>query len=79
LLADLGLAGALPGPTFFRSFLGAAVVSGILAVVAARLTDTEFDLDRLGTEIQRLDGSETAADGGLERCDTGADRGEVRD
>jgi Na+/proline symporter len=64
LLADLGVAGALPSPSFFRSFLSAAAVSGLLAVAGARVTDAEFDLDRLETEVGRVD--DPAPDGGRE-------------
>jgi Na+/proline symporter len=62
LLADLGVAGALPDPTFFRSFLSALLVSGSLALLSGRLSPAGFELDSLETEIGRLD--DPAADGG---------------
>ena len=62
LLADLGVAGALPDPTFFRSFLSALLVSGSLALLSGRLSPAGFELDRLETEVGRLD--DPAADGG---------------
>jgi Na+/proline symporter len=62
LLADLGVAGALPDPTFFRSFLSALLVSGSLALLSGRLSPAGFELDSLETEIGRLD--DPATDGG---------------
>jgi Na+/proline symporter len=62
LLADLGVAGALPDPTFFRSFVGALLVSGSLALLSGRLSPAGFELDSLETEIGRLD--DPATDGG---------------
>jgi Na+/proline symporter len=75
VLADLGVAEPLPGPSFFRSFLSALVVSGVLAVVLARVSPAEFDLDRLDSEISLLD--EPVADGG-ERA-TATESGEVQE
>jgi len=65
LVADLGLASALPAPSFFGSFVTALVVSGGLAVVLARVSPAGFDLDRLDAEVGRLD--EPATDGGRNR------------
>ncbi|MFC7203293.1 sodium:proline symporter [Haloferax namakaokahaiae] len=42
-------------PLYLASFGGAFLVSMGLAVVAARLSSTEFELDRLSSEIRRLD------------------------
>ncbi len=51
-------AAGLPAPTFLRSFFGAAVVSGGLALATARIGDARFDLDALGAAVRRLDGGE---------------------
>ncbi|MFB6150580.1 MAG: sodium:proline symporter [Haloarculaceae archaeon] len=72
LLADLGVAGSLPAPSFFRSFLSAALVSGLLALVTARFGDADFDLDALDAQVRRLD--EPVADGGTVETDSGVDR-----
>ena len=50
-----GLASLLPAPDFLWSFVGAAGVSSLLTVVAYRLGDAGYDLDRLGRRIGRLD------------------------
>ncbi len=59
--------GLLPAadPLYLTSFGGAFLVSTGLTLVAARLSSTSFDLDRLGSEIRRLD--EPMADGGERR------------
>ncbi|MDY6818185.1 MAG: sodium:proline symporter [Halobacteriales archaeon] len=59
------IGGLLPAPSFLWSFLGATVVSGVLTVVFARVTVTQFDLNALDREIRRLD--EPATDGGNSR------------
>lgn len=53
----------LPTSSFLYSFFGAAIASGVVTLVAARVTDSQFDLDSLGHEIRGLD--EAAADGGV--------------
>ncbi|ELZ31636.1 Na+/proline symporter [Halogeometricum pallidum JCM 14848] len=55
--ADSLLGGLLPAPdpTYLLPFAGAFLVSSASAVVAARLSSSEFDLDRLSREIRRLD------------------------
>jgi len=55
LLTTLGLASLLPDPSFFGSFLSALAVSGVLALVLARTSPAGFDLERLDSEIGRLD------------------------
>jgi len=45
----------LPAPNFLFSFAGAALVSGGLTLVGARLTPGRFDLDELGRSVRRLD------------------------
>jgi Na+/proline symporter len=47
--------GLLPTPSFLVSFVGAATVSVVVTVAAARATSAEFDVDRLATEIRSLD------------------------
>lgn len=42
-------------PLYLASFAGAFLVSAGLALVAARRSRAEFDLDRLAAEIRRLD------------------------
>jgi len=59
----LPLAG-LPAASYFRSFFGAAAVSTVLTVAAARVGDERFDLDRLDVAIQRLDDEATDGSGG---------------
>ena len=49
-------------PTYLFPFAGAFLVSTGLTLLAARLSSTEFDFDRLSREIRRLDDS--MADGG---------------
>jgi SSS family solute:Na+ symporter len=68
---DSLLGGILPAPdpTFLLPFAGAFLVSTGLALLAARLTRAEFDLDRLSRDIGRLDDYEPAADGGTRRTD----------
>ncbi|WP_458209236.1 sodium:solute symporter family transporter [Haladaptatus sp. NG-SE-30] len=53
----------LPPPSFLWSFLGATVSSGVVALLAARISETRFDLDRLGREIRSLEQT-TVTDGG---------------
>jgi SSS family solute:Na+ symporter len=59
---------ALPAadPLYLTSFGGAFVVSTTLAVVAARVSPGEFDLDSLSRDVRRLDAS---TDGGREDGD----------
>ncbi|MFB6079918.1 MAG: sodium:proline symporter [Haloferacaceae archaeon] len=45
----------LPAASFLRSFVGAAAVSGGIAVGSARLAGRRFDLGRLDREIRSLD------------------------
>lgn len=54
---DSLLGGILPAadPTYLLPFAGAFLVSTGLTLIAARLSRTEFDLDRLSDEIRRLD------------------------
>ncbi|SDZ85963.1 Na+/proline symporter [Haloplanus vescus] len=47
--------GGLPTASYFVSFLGAAGVSTILALLTARLGGREYDLDRLGDGVRHLD------------------------
>ena len=54
----------LPTASFLFAFSGAALVSGGLALLAAQVTGSRYDLGRLGHEIGRLDEGEPAADGG---------------
>jgi len=68
MLADFGVAGLLPAPSFFRSFLSAFLVSSVLAVVLSRVSPAAFDLDRLDSEISRID--EPTTDGGTDRART---------
>jgi Na+/proline symporter len=56
VLAAAGLAGPLPPASFAGSFLGAAVVSGLGSLVAARLTPGRVDLATLGARVRALDG-----------------------
>ncbi len=58
---DSLLGGLLPAPdpTYLLPFAGAFLVSTVTALVAARVGDAEFDLDRLSTEIGRLDEGST--------------------
>jgi SSS family solute:Na+ symporter len=56
-----GIGPVLPTPSFLVSFTGAIAVSGGIAVIAARMTTTQFDLRTLGQEIRSLD--EPVADG----------------
>ena len=72
-LESLPLVGPrLPPADFLWAFLGAAGVSALVAVVSARLTDADFDLDRLSTAVRRFD--DRAVDGGVEeRVDDPAD------
>ena len=77
--------GALPAsdPLYLTSFGGAFLVSTGVALLAARLSSTEHDLDDLSREVGRL--AETAPDGGTTGCgarshsvgDADADREEV--
>lgn len=55
---------ALPAadPLYLTSFAGAFLVSTALALVAARVTDADVDLDGLAGKVRRLD--EPVADGG---------------
>jgi Na+/proline symporter len=57
-----GIAGVLPAPDFLFAFASAALVSGGLALLSARLTDARFDLDDLGREVRRLDDSADAGE-----------------
>lgn len=61
----LPFADALPPATYFASFLGAAIVSVLLTVAAILVPGTQFNLDRLGKEIKRLDENKSMADGGI--------------
>ncbi|WP_256687879.1 sodium:solute symporter family transporter [Halococcus qingdaonensis] len=45
----------LPGGSFIHSFAGAAGVSALLSLLAARLSDGRFDLDSLAAEVHSLD------------------------
>lgn len=47
-------------PLYLTAFAGAFLGSAGLAVVAARLSGRVFDLDRLATDVQRLDDAEGA-------------------
>lgn len=60
-LSAAGLDAALPAPSFFWAFVGAAAVSGGLTVLTAS-TGEAFDLDSLSRTVRRLD--EPEADGG---------------
>jgi Na+/proline symporter len=62
LTAVPGLESVLPTPTFFMTFVSAFVVSSVAAVVFARLSSSRFDLDRLRTDVRKLD--EPVPDGG---------------
>jgi len=70
---DSLLGGILPTPdsTFLLPFAGAFLVSTGLALIAARLSSAEFDLDRLSREIGRLDDHEPTTDRGTRRDDEG--------
>ncbi|MEA5386543.1 sodium:proline symporter [Haloarculaceae archaeon H-GB11] len=57
-----GLVDLLPMPTFFMTFVSAFVVSTVCTVVFAQLSPSRFDLDRLRTDVRKLD--EPMADGG---------------
>ena len=61
---------ALPAadPLYLTSFAGAFLVSTVLALVAARASRSEFDLEGLSRDIRRLDET-PAADGGREGGD----------
>ncbi|MFB6114152.1 MAG: sodium:proline symporter [Halodesulfurarchaeum sp.] len=74
---DSALGGLLPppDPTYLLPFAGAFLISTATTLSVARLTRSEFDLDRLSRDIRRLD--ETVADGGTTTDDTGD--GEVQD
>lgn len=62
-LEAAGVAGPLPTPDFLTAFAGAAVVSGLLVAAAGRLSETQFDLERLAREVRTLDDStEVSAD-----------------
>ena len=76
LLAGLGVAGPLPAPSFFGSFLSAVVVSSTLAVCFARVSPAGFDLEELDVDIGSLD--DPATDGGHPREEP-ADSPEVRE
>ena len=52
----------LPTPEFLYAFLGAALVSTVVAALGVVLLPDDFDLGRLSTEIRRL--GAPAADGG---------------
>lgn len=45
----------LPGASFIHAFGGAAGVSGVVSVLAARATAGRFDLDSLAAEVHSLD------------------------
>ncbi len=49
-------------PLYLTSFGGAFLVSTVLTVLAARVTDADVDLDRLAGDVRRLD--DPVADGG---------------
>jgi SSS family solute:Na+ symporter len=55
LLTTLGVAGPLPTPDFVVGFTGALVISGVVVVVAGRVTGSHFDLGRLSSEVHSLD------------------------
>jgi Na+/proline symporter len=61
------LGSLLPGadPLYLTSFAGAFLVSTALALIAARVSSAEFDLDSLAGEVRRLDEG-PAADGGTD-------------
>lgn len=77
--ADSLLGGLLPAPdpTYLLPFAGAFLVSSASAVLAARLSTREFDLDRLSREIRRLD--RPVADGGTASEPSDASSEEARD
>lgn len=50
-----GLAGRLPTPDFLFAFVGAAVVSSAVTLLAARFGRADVDLERLGRRIRRFD------------------------
>lgn len=56
---DAALGGLLPAPdaTYLFPFAGAFLVSSVLTVVWARLSDATFAFDRLGRDMGTLDGS----------------------
>ncbi len=54
---------ALPPGDFLYSFLGAAVVSGLVLAVTILIWGDDFDLDSLARRIHRLDASEPATGG----------------
>jgi Na+/proline symporter len=64
VLAGVPGASALPAASTFRAFVLAVVVSGLVTVLAARVTSAQFDLDALRTEVRRLDDSPATTDGG---------------
>jgi len=78
IVAGLPGSGALPAPSFFRSFLSAAAVSTVFAVIFARLSPGEFDLADLRTEVGRLDDPATDGGGAADPGD-GTTSAEVRD
>jgi SSS family solute:Na+ symporter len=60
----LPFATALPAASYFASFIGAAVISIVLTVLAILIPSSQFDLERLDREIRRLDENEPVANGG---------------
>ena len=69
----------LPGGSFIHSFAGAAGVSALLSLLAARLSDGRFDLDSLAAEVHSLDDAAgPVADGGQPANDGTELQGEGR-
>jgi Na+/proline symporter len=60
-LLAVGLGPVLPAGDFLVAFVGAAAVSTLVAVAAARLSATRYDLDGLARSVRRLD---ARSDGG---------------
>jgi SSS family solute:Na+ symporter len=54
----------LPSPSTFNAFVSATVVSAAATALAAAVSSAGFDLDRLATDVRRLDDPEAATDGG---------------
>lgn len=76
LAAVPGLGAILPTPDFLVAFVGAAAVSTLVTAVTTPF-GSQFDLDRLGRDLRRLD--DPVADGGERPPATDTAHGESRD
>jgi Na+/proline symporter len=73
-LVAVGLGPLLPAGDFLYAFVGAAVVSTLVAAASARVTRSRYDLDGLARSVRRLDARTDGGEGCRPQSETGRPR-----